>query len=200
MQLDCKYYNQLLCSLAELQNAERIPASKIKDWKDENYEAINKIRYPYCDQSFIINHIKDSKHIISCYFDLDVTMMGLEEFYFVARLQKYFAVSTREFNDCKDNSKRIKRWLNKYFEYYHRWKLFLKSNSSTYGDKEEGREYVFVSSIYGIVIGFEVSAYLDFEEFMFNYKENCTKFDLWDKYEEWCVHSDMYFFEEKYDS
>jgi hypothetical protein len=200
MQLDCKYYNQLLYSLAELQNAERIPASKIKDWMVKNYEAVNKIRHPYFDPSFKINHSKDSSYAIYCYFHLDVTMIDLEKFYFVARLQKYFVVSIKEFKDCEGRPKRIKRWLYKYFEYYNRWKFFLKSNSSNYGDKEEGREYVFVSSLYGIVIGFEVSAYLEFEEFMFNYKKNCTKFDLWAKYEKWCVRSDMYFFEEKYDS
>jgi hypothetical protein len=199
MQLDCKYYNQLLCSLAELQNAERIPPSKIKNWRHENYEAINVIKYSHFE-NYSKTKFTKARNISSGYFDLEVTILYLEEFYFVASLQKYFVTSIEEFKVFNGSKKKIKRWLYKYFEYYQRWNFFLKSNSSTYGEKEKGLEYVFVSSIYSIVIGFEVSAYLDFEEFMFNYKENCTKFDLWGKYKEWCLSSDMFFFEEKYDS
>jgi len=184
MHLKCKYYQQIVQSLIDLQNTDRISASKIKDWLDENEVAIYKVKN-YYDEGLILRFLtEETKYASSCYFTIRIYIEIIENFYLLATLQNHFIALVKEFKDCKGDPEKIKSWLIKYYEDYYKRLGFLIEYSSTLGDRMEGTEYVISSTVYSFVIGVEVVPYLDFEEFMFNYQESLTEFDFWDKFYE----------------
>lgn len=184
MQLECKYYNQVVQSLIDMQSTQRLPLESIRDWAINNRVAIYKVKnYVEFGLIGIVRGIitDNQRWVRDQYSKLNICISHLEDFYIIYKQVDYALSALEELTACNDDEDLINDWLIRHYLVHKKCFHFLLNYSYKSGDSKEENQYVYSSDYLKIVIGFESSSFIPVEEFSDMYVDLLSKYELWDK-------------------